>query len=588
MFNFNKYGSRTEERARARKEFFFVVKIILGIVAFLGLAILIARLRPGLEPNPSATTATTTAPEPLTPAQLDTLRQQVAESLAAFRAAAAENAAPAAIIPILESALDTQNRILLNRTSEIASLADTRTLEEITTLLQSYQAADLAQQADAAERAAREFTATEDFAAAIDNLSTAIRLREAIGRQFPRAQENDLPKLRALARQLRDLETRPLVRELQAFTTSMQAAESKDDFPAAAQAARQAARIQAAINTQFRASPAASISKLRELEQKVIDLDASALAAQINAHIAAAEAAVAAKDSAAAIEAAHKADALQQQLTSDFPESRFANPQFNAKVRASIDAALSLELHLQRLQLEAELDRLLRQRNFDALNAVLSNFLRTTERLRTDFPQSPYLSAQLLEKANWLQLNRRNLPTIINFTIEHSAPLPNSQSRLFNTEIPQSLFTQVTGTNPSVHVAPNNPVDSITPEEALHFCRLLSYALARPVRLPSTAEYRQWIGDPLPLMLANASWNIANAPDGTPLPVGTSQRFVGFFDLLGNVSEIATDGDAFFAIGGSVRDAAQRLSGIPTLPRSPNERNRFTGFRVLIEPVPAP
>jgi hypothetical protein len=58
--------------------------------------------------------------------------------------------------------------------------------------------------------------------------------------------------------------------------------------------------------------------------------------------------------------------------------------------------------------------------------------------------------------------------------------------------------------------------------------------------------------------------------------------------LLGNVAEwIGSDSENLptyvTAIGGSARDSAARLSTVPEDSRSPIERNRFIGFRFVVQ-----
>lgn len=56
-------------------------------------------------------------------------------------------------------------------------------------------------------------------------------------------------------------------------------------------------------------------------------------------------------------------------------------------------------------------------------------------------------------------------------------------------EITQAVYRRVTGTNPSVHVGPNFPVEMVSWNDAMKFCARFGRMYGAKVRLPSEAEW---------------------------------------------------------------------------------------------------
>ena len=94
--------------------------------------------------------------------------------------------------------------------------------------------------------------------------------------------------------------------------------------------------------------------------------------------------------------------------------------------------------------------------------------------------------------------------------------------------------------------------------------------------------------DPGLSALAEQAWSAENS-NRQAQPCGKrAANSAGFHDLLGNVSEwLASqpvgNPDSVLAIGGSARDSRARLTDIPEDWRSPMERNRYIGFRFVVD-----
>jgi formylglycine-generating enzyme required for sulfatase activity len=114
------------------------------------------------------------------------------------------------------------------------------------------------------------------------------------------------------------------------------------------------------------------------------------------------------------------------------------------------------------------------------------------------------------------------------------------------TEVTQAQYEVVMGTNPSRFQGPMNPVEKVSREDAMAFCRKLSEKTGKTVRLPTEAEWeyacragtktRYSFGDS-DRTLGDYAWYKGNSED-KPHPVGRKKPNAwGLYDMHGNVWE---------------------------------------------------
>lgn len=167
-------------------------------------------------------------------------------------------------------------------------------------------------------------------------------------------------------------------------------------------------------------------------------------------------------------------------------------------------------------------------------------------------------------------------------------------------EVTQQQYAALMGTNPSSHRGANNPVDKVSWNEAVEFCRRLSSlpkerAAGRVYRLPTEAEWEYACragtttaysyGDD-PRQLSEFGWHEANS-GGTTHPVGQLKpNLWGLYDMHGNVYEWCHDWTGAFPAGTVTDRVRPPMPFLTTLIgwrdcdfESPTDRRRYGASR---------
>jgi len=585
---FHKYGTRSIEVRRAKRELYFRLALVAAVLLFFAGMILISQFRPRLEENQASELPRVgNMGDPMKNPALIRLRSEVAELEEAYYTRLGEQDIEGALKD-LEEAIRLQRQVIRMRGSEIAPLQDVDKLEGLLSLYDEEMGKFLIAQSERLEESAREAYRLETYPEAIDQLERAIRLQNEINEQYPRSPARSSTRQHRLENTLVTWKTRPVADEADSLREKAFALAEEGEYAQARAAMNKGLQIQQELNERNRASRFASVARLRQFEEAWKQIHAYEDNARIENLILEARNALDEGNTALAVAGASEAETLQRTLMERFPEVTGTRTSRLEEILILKDTASSYDAYQDLQQLGARVQGLLRDQQMDTFKNSVSEWLRKAESFLTNYPNSEYADQIDEEEIRFLHGQRESIPTLLETVYNNLRRVPGTrQEYLFRTEVPQVLFERLMGTNPSSAKGGQLPVESVTWIEAKAFTDRLSWILSRPVSLPTRDQFLAALGEVEPDALGETAWSSSNS-DRQTQPVGTGDpNQNGFYDLLGNVAEwLSPDGDyrpdSVTAIGGSARDSFIRLERIPDEIRSPTERNRFIGFRPLV------
>jgi tetratricopeptide (TPR) repeat protein len=429
------------------------------------------------------------------------------------------------------------------------------------------------------------------MAAAADMVLRAHNLQEEINEQYPRSSARNPARLYQLEKRAFDWRPRPMAEAADRLMEQARTEAEAGNYSQARQTMQKALESQQELAEAHRASRFATMARRREFESAWREIQIAEDADRIRHLIGEATTATDAGRDQEALAMAEKAEILNNRILARFPELEMQRRQTGREIVVIKDTAASLPAFQEIDQLRMRVHEMLRQRSTENLSASISQWHRALQQFRNRFPESRLTDQLPMEEATFLHGQRDGIPALLATLHRNLLPIPGfNDLYLYRTEIPQSLYTRLVETNPPGSPGPDFPVESVTWREARDFVRKVGWILAREAQLPTREAHLAAIGAVQPGELREGSWNSLNSSREIQ-PVGTSKpNDFGFHDLLGNVSEWlhATEDPPgrVAAIGGSSRDNLLRLAEIPEESRSPDERNRFVGFRFTVRMNP--
>lgn len=475
-------------------------------------------------------------------------------------------------------------------------------IERMTIALETYEAKPLRAQSLDLETKAGGLEAQSDLTGAIKLLAQAAALEGQIVKDDPKGDSytSALSREIQLRHHVDYLTALPIYNESAASEAAAKTALAAQDWAAAQKNFQHAYDLQLNLNRNFPEQSFVSAQRENDLHNEVTALRSLPDYQRVQQSLADARAADAAADQSddpvkvnqAAEQAAQfyqEAYREQDDLDNHFPDSRFADSSQLAKIQALLETSKSRPLATEIKAQAAALFADLRNRHPDQVSATISVLEEKATHFHEAFSQSTLLNADLQKRLDFLYYKRDDLAAIQEQVYGQLAALPGQQTlQLAKQEVTQSLYALVEGGSPSRNPGAQRPVEMVNWNDAQEFCSRLSWILARPVRLPTEAEYRAALGPTDALDVAAVSWNFDNSASQTHDVATKDANANGFYDLLGNVAEwlgrtLDEDDDKAPVIGGNALTPVDTIRQVRVTELARDNRNPYTGFRFVVD-----
>ncbi|MEM8868378.1 MAG: SUMF1/EgtB/PvdO family nonheme iron enzyme [Verrucomicrobiota bacterium] len=441
----------------------------------------------------------------------------------------------------------------------------------------------------ASEKEAVELAKADDFEGARVKYRQAYRDQKRINEEFPLSDSANPGRATRLQRQARYLTAEPLYQRSLELEAVAQTHIEKQNWERAEEILSQSIEIQDQLNREYRGTNQASVARLERLRVKLVGIRSGQSHLEVEAIANFADERRMAGENLEAAELYQEAARLQRQLNEAYRDSPYASSDRVSEFLRKSQTAESYELGLEIERNNDLLNQLLSERRTYEATEVIIFLRRDIRQMLETFPRSSLNNEDFQIKVRYLNLVQSDLGYIQDRIYDALLPIPNVGDRkMLRTEVPQALYGLIMGTNPSRNLGDTKPVDSVNWTEAKEFCDRLTWIMGKEVRLPTENEYREALGPLRYVVLENHVWSASNT-DGVAQPVGGKEPLAsGYFDLLGNVSEWLESVDRFENedarhIGGHAQDRLESIFTVPAREAPRSERNRLTGFRVVMD-----
>ncbi len=484
-------------------------------------------------------------------AELARLAEEVRALEATWREAVAQERVDDAR-GVLEQAVQKQRDYV--RRDARASAAEFQRLQALESALAELAVTDDLRKVSALEKAAVAAREAGDLDGALEKMTGALTLLEAVNRSQAGGVQKDLPRESRLRLDVETLAAQPLHMRLSEMRARAEIAASDHRWDAVEAAYAEVRALQARINREYPRTPYANSTAEAEMDVELETLRSGDLAREVRSQV---ERAVVAEQGGhvnAAAQAWAAAQQTQERLNSRFPRSRHATSRVPEEWEVKRQTALSAEAVAKLYANDGYADAGLRKRDLEKARTLIQESAELAAKVWKEFPRSSRLDADLRERIDYRAAHVERLTALHAMLDGALKALPASagdERCLLAEEVSQKLYTQIAGKNPSRVVDDTGPVDSVNWNEAGVFCRNLGWLLGRAVRLPRVEDYR----------LA------AQTPDAF-LRVGDG---VGeWLDALADARE-----------AGMIHGMKDGEFLVTTTPKT--ERSRTVGFRIVVE-----
>lgn len=578
------------ELAELRRTQFRIALAVSAAVLFLGgIWWLSTNLGPRRASDSPLSTATTAkAEQERLYATIAEYKAKAAQLKASFLAIEKERKPTGDDIAVIEEAYNAQlEAVRLLRTN--VTLADDNELRSVKSLRDKYVAEPLYRQSLASEQRGDEALARGDTTAALSEFREAQILQKRINDDYGLSEYRSTVRLVAIGTKVSNVAALPLYNRSKEAEDRAKSLLAESKVKEAQDAFNEAIALIDQIRREHGSSAYADMSRQKLLESELSSVRARIPYEKREAARAEGDAAMELKrfeDAAAHYQIAVDA---QAEINTRHSNSRYASPAMLDELETLRQTALSQRVLSDVVHVIAQMDTALRERRVAAAVRFLDEANQKMAMVEKNFRRARWSDQELKLKTKFLDMLRADLPALQDKLWAWLRPLGDSESILMlDREVPQSLYRELMGVNPSRNVGTFLPVDSVTWAEANEFAQRAGWVLGLRVRLPTRTEFEKAVGDPKQYMMSRMTWNTQNS-GGEVKPVAQSEPNAnGFYDLLGNVSEWLaegpdTDPTEAFIVGGSVRENPARLQTLDLTDKPKEERQRFCGFRIVVE-----
>ncbi len=462
---------------------------------------------------------------------------------------------------------------------------DVRRLEVIRGQRDTLLSQELVSLSRGAEKLALEHEKAGRDAEALKEFQRALYFQSLVHQKFSRSEHVDNARQAELQLRINSLSAKPVRdQSMESERLAMTAMEA-NDWIAARTNLEAAIASQMELNRSHGNTPYASNSRLSRLESDLVSIKSGELHLAVSKKLDQAKEFEVAGKNVNAADSYQAASELQLQLNQKFPQSRFASQEKLEEFEVNRQTAMSQELATSLKKKNQSLDENLRAGRRAEYADLINDLQKNLQRLHEGFPRSRLLSSSLQQKASYLSLVLNDIDDIQKQARNLLLPAPKQTRSLSRIEVTQGFYRRVMGENPSRRKGDQLPVESVNYAQATQFCERLGWILGETVTLPTEEVFRAAVGD-------TAAYNnrklwAYETANSIPQEVGTSQpNSLGFFDLLGNVSEWLLSPDSALpdapVVNGNcaVPLSEVREGGVKPVIRT--EGNRFLGFRFSV------
>ena len=513
------------------------------------------------------------------------LLKESEELEAEFEKSASAGIVSAAEVDKLRKAIRLQEIYIEKARATSSDRAPMNRLTRLRTRLHNVEAEPLSRLVADFEKNARSAEESGDPEAADRFYRQAYDIQDKINRGYWLSDFKSVTKVVEIDKAIKNLQVRPMYEESLAAEQRAKEAVSKSDWKAAVAEYEKAVQISRDISLKFPTSGYNDYMRIQRMRGELDSLKSSDLKVEIERLLGEADGFQKKGEFAAASDRYAMAAVRQKDINQLFPRSIHASEERLSEYSNLSTEAKSRIYAAEVSAIDKEFTEAVRSSDIAKASDLSSNLVARVEQFRKDFPRNSDITSEDLIRVRYLNFTIRQIADIQKLVKSVLLPVGSGGKKMLKTEVTQKLYSLVMQENPSRNQSSeDNPVESVTYQEAMTFCQRLGWILGMKVSLPTEAEFVDAVGNLRYADIDAISWNGSNS-GGSIHPVAAKKaNDKGFFDLLGNVGEfvLGVEEGSARVLGGGAQTSADAISVLPRAMADANQRNRMTGFRITV------